>query len=225
MLEAGPELGERQRRQVVDEDDAVRVAHRHTGHPVGLAGDLERALDHLAVGSDGDRATLPDRQAHVDRDPHDPPVRHLGVDGLHARVGLDAERRRPQEPPVVDELREATNAVATHLCPAAVGVVDDHSAVGVSVARRQDEDEPVRTDPTSTVAETGRERGGVAGESLARVDVDEVVRGPVEFGEAERGHSTAFDPYLALRRSVNRAQLHGRGGVAAAAPLHYPVGR
>src|SRR5206468_9242238 len=142
-------------------------------------------------------AALPDRCTHVDGDARDPSLRELGVEGLHPRVGLDAERTRPQELPVVHELREPADAVAAHLRPAAVGVVNDHPAVGVSVARRSDEDEPVRPDPSPPVAEAGCQLGGVAREALARVDVDEVVRGPVEFGEAEGGHSTPFGPYRA----------------------------
>src|SRR5262245_922627 len=196
VLEARSQVGERERRRIlVHEHDAMRIPHRHAGDAPGAAGYLERPLDHLAVGGDGDRAAVPDRDAHVDGHSLDAPIYDLGMEELDAGVGLDAERIGVDEPVVVDELREAADAVPAHLGPRAVGVVDHHPAVGVTRARPLDQDEPVGPDPAPSVAEPRRQPGRVTREPLAGVDVDEVVRRPVQLGEAERGHEGAAQLY------------------------------
>src|SRR5437762_2377821 len=211
--EAGPEVGERQAREVVvHEHDAVRVPHREAGDRVAAPLHLERAVDDLAVRGDGNPTPVPHRPPHGDGD-----ARHAAgaveerLDRLHARVGLDAQRLGAHQPAVADELGEPADAVAAHLGAAPVGVVDRHAAVGLAVRGREEEDEAVRADAAAAVAEARRERRGVAREARARVDVDEVVRRPVELREAQRGHGAGPDPYNALRCSVNRARLDDRG--------------
>src|SRR5262245_9955072 len=104
VLEARSQVGERERRRIlVHEHDAMRIPHRHAGDAPGAAGYLERPLDHLAVGGDGDRAAVPDRDAHVDGHALDAPIYDLGMEELDAGVGLDAERIGVDEPVVVDE--------------------------------------------------------------------------------------------------------------------------
>ena len=51
---------------VVDEDDAMRIAHRDRGDAIFAAGDVEREIDDAAVAIDRDFAALEDRRAHID---------------------------------------------------------------------------------------------------------------------------------------------------------------
>ena len=204
MLEAWTDFRERQRRDVLREDDAVGIAHRHAGHPVGAPGHLERSLDHLAVGVDGDLAAVPHRSAHVDGDAGDAATGELGLDGLHPRVGLDAQRVGADQPAVVDELREAADAVAAHLGPTAVGIVDDHPAIP-TIGGRQEQDDAVGADAAAAIAEPRRQRGGVAGEPLAGVDVDEVVRRALQLREAQRRHVSGAPEGYARRGPDPRA--------------------
>ena len=205
VLEARTERGERQGRHVVDEHHAVRVAHRDTGDPVLLAADLERPLDDLAVGIDRNAPAVPDGRPHVDGDAHHVAALDLGLDDLYARIGLDAERDLADQAAIVDELGEATDAIAAHLGEAAVGVEDPHAAIGGRGVEEQDE--AVRADAAVAVAEHRRERSRVGRESTTRVDVHEVVRGAVELCEGQRGHCGER-----RLRGVHRPYCPARGG-------------
>src|SRR5439155_8319848 len=141
-------------------------AYRQAGDAVRAPGHLEGPLDDLAVGVDGDLPPIPDRRTHVDGGARDTPAGELGLDYLDARVGFDPERVRPHESAVVDELREPPDAVAAHLRAAAVCIVDDHAAVA-PVRRRQQKDEAIGADAAAAIAETWRQRRGVAGKTLA----------------------------------------------------------
>src|SRR5262249_49775801 len=112
VLEARTERGERQGCHVVDEHHAVRVAHRDTRDPVLLAAHLERPVDDLAVGIHRNAPAVPDGRPHVDGDAHHAAALDLGLDGLYARIGLDPERDPADQAAIVDELGEATDAVA-----------------------------------------------------------------------------------------------------------------
>src|SRR5262249_40871753 len=178
--ETRTELGQGEAGYLVQEHHAVRGSHPDAGDLVGAPGDLERALDDLTVGVDRDLPPVPHRLPHVDGHAAYPPAVQLDADRLDAGVGLDPQRVGAHEVAVTYELGEAADAVAAHLGAAAVVVVDDHPAVGLPVRRPLEQDEAVRADAASPVAQSLRERCRIAREARARVDVDEVVRRAVQ---------------------------------------------
>ena len=108
------------------------------------------------------------------------------VDAALAGVGEDPLRHQVAAA-LGQRLGEAADAVAAHLGPAAVGVVEHHLG-GVAVGRLADQ-QAVGADAAAAVAHAPRQRRQVVD---MRVEHDEeVVAQPVVLGECERCHASS----------------------------------
>ena len=134
-------------RHVVDADHAVRIAETEVDHrsigvttePVPATRGVDR-LDGPHVDTGVDRVGL---GSGLERDA---PVTGVGEDHLRAEITAALGQR----------LGEAADAVAAHLCSAAVGVEQRHPG-GVAVGRFADQ-QPVGPDPTPAIAHSPRQR-------------------------------------------------------------------
>src|SRR5690606_13245000 len=105
-----------------------------------------------------------------------------------------------------DGLGEAADAVATHLGPAAVGVVEHHPHERTADAGR--DEQPVGADPAAPVAHLPRQLGEACVAVDGRVDGDEeVVAEAVVLGQAQGGrHVVAFS---SASRTIGAASATG----------------
>ena len=169
-LKRSAELVNRECLCILDEDDAVRVAHRDAGHLVVLALDLDVLLDDAvhAEPRDGNLLTLEHRLAHVDAHARDLARLNLQARHENARARLDRELLFLSQAEVVEIAREAADAVATHLRLTAVRIEDAHAEV--RLVRRQHVEHAVTADAVVAVADLLRKRGEVAYVFLEAVD-------------------------------------------------------
>src|SRR5262249_1905240 len=147
MLEARAEFFQIQTIGIVGVEHAMGIAHRDAGDAVDRAVDLERIIENLAVGVDGDLAPFEDRLAHIDLD-------EVVADDARADDAgqrLDGELSLFREAVVAHIFCEAADAVAAHFDLSAVGVVDFH--LEIDGARRMDREQLVRADAETPVAE------------------------------------------------------------------------
>src|SRR5581483_6098375 len=114
---------------VRNKDNAVRITHRDRGYPDGLGADGERIVDDQSVLRHRDIASFEDRLAHIDGRRKRAIARHER-DRLYATISFDGDRIPAFTIPFVIEPRQAADAVAAHLAPAAVGVIHLHPGVG-----------------------------------------------------------------------------------------------
>jgi hypothetical protein len=68
MLEIGPELFQIKGFDVIEVGHAVRIAHRDARHDVSPAVNDQRSIDDLAVGINGNLASLENWLAHIHLD-------------------------------------------------------------------------------------------------------------------------------------------------------------
>ena len=172
---------------LVDERDAVGVAHRDAGDGERAAGDFERRVDRRIAGERrGNLAAGEDRLAHVDADALD-----LAGAEFEVERGTACRRRRSAagrggDAVVVDVLGDAADAVAAHFGLGAVGV--EHPHLGVGAVDGADQDQAVGADAEVAIGDRAGEGRGVGGNRLAEaIDVDVVVAGAVHFGEEHGG--------------------------------------
>ncbi len=183
ILESRAELRHDVAVEAVDEDHAVRVAHRHGREPQLLAVDFHRHVDH-ALGPAGDRDTLGLEawRAHVDGDGVGEAV-EAGVDlyGLNAAEGFDTYGVAADEAVVVDIFCDATYAVAAHLGLGAVGIEYAHAAVGAIAGH--DGYDTVGAYAGVSAADLAGEVGKIVERALHAVDIYEVVAEAVHLHE------------------------------------------
>ncbi len=122
---------------------------------------------------------------------------HAGQDGVRFRPGEDSTTRRPASVAMRDGagrdagpgrpgLGQAADAVAAHLGPAAVGVVQHHAHVGPTCRSGDADDEPVGADAPPPVAEAPghvAERG--LGQRLVVEQHEEVVAETMVLGQRQ----------------------------------------
>src|SRR4029453_8320498 len=106
VLEFGPDIRQIERFDVVEEQNAMRIAHRYAGDVVCDAADDQRAINNLAVGIDGNLTPLENRLAHIDFDEltNDPRSNDT-------REGFDFQFFFPGQTMLVNVFRETANAV------------------------------------------------------------------------------------------------------------------
>ena len=180
-LKRGTKFVDWERLSIIDEDDAVRVAHRDAGHLVVLPLDRDILLDDAvhAEALDGDLLALEHRLAHVDAHTRD--LARLELQARHedACARLDRERFLRGQAEVVEITREAADAVAAHLGLTAVCIENAHAEV--RLIGRQHVEHAVAADAVVAVTDLLRECSEIIDVFLEAVDQDKVIATALPF--------------------------------------------
>ncbi len=173
---------------VVDEKDAMGIAHGDAGNGVLPAAHRQGAADDgVGLAHDGNVARGQDGPAHVDGDGDDDAVFDAEIERLDPAEGLEGDTGLVGQAAVINELAHTAGSVAAHLALAAVGV--EHPHTEVRDLGGQDEDESVAADPEPLVADPAGERLRILS-GLKAVDVNVIVADAVHLGKrnAQSGH-------------------------------------
>ena len=169
---------------IIDIDDAVRIAHGDTGDFERAIKDFQFHVDDLFVrhSNHWQVSACQAWWAHVDPDLVDVFV-FIRIHGQRqdAGTGFHLDLGTIYQAVVKGVLCDATDAIAAHFCFAAIGI--EHAHFHVSLFRGLNQNQPIAAHAEIPIADFARQALGIFDALPETVNVDVVVAGTVHFDE------------------------------------------
>ena len=136
--------------RTVHKNNRMRISHGNTGHPVLFVIHYDLFVNGLLVfGNNRNLCRRQDRLSHIHTDRFCDAVFHCQVHIFHFSAADNRKLRLICQPLVMHVLRNAADAVSTHLCPRAIRVI--HLHLKIRFVRRIDKNHAVAADTKMTV--------------------------------------------------------------------------
>ena len=159
----------------------MRIAHGDTGHLVRLAFDFKVFIDDPVHAKARDRnlVACKNRFTHIDAHARDFAIFKLQMRHEDTRAGLNREFDLVRQAVVIKIACKAADAVAAHLCFAAIRIENTHAEI--RLVRRQYIEHAIAANAIMTVAGFFRKRRKILYIFFEAVDEDKVIAASLPF--------------------------------------------